>query len=415
MSSETIFLYNAIAYTITLLFLYYKYKLSLGLILWGAYTISAWSTWLFVQQPMYWESMHYSKHTIFPCIYLFVLILLSIFPLCKISRLQNVEFNNISALKKILIACIVIQTIFIIVDIPSVIRVLTTQSDLGSLREEAYARDGDKGLSFITQNALLNKFYLFYSGIRPLVSGLSVFLYFLCKKERKTVKVFLATTFIENLWHITILVGRGEMVITSCIYGCTLFLLRDYLSKKVKKILMVYITPIIFLGAAAFWAITISRFGDYASFYMYKYMGESMNNFCGILYPGIQGHTDGQAYFSYVYRYLFGEVSWVDTESRYLLIEKITKIPAFIFYTYIGGLIIEFGKIIPVFIIIAFNRMVNKIVLKKKIGLGIVIIYIALIYCFTYGIFTFPAQNFVGMGMLVFISLFCYLFRTTRY
>lgn len=412
MSSESIFLCNAIAYTVAMLFLYYRYKLCLGLIIWGAYTISAWSTWLFVQQPMYWGSMHYCKHTLFPCIYLFALILISVYPLCKLAKIKEVQINNYSALKNILVACVIIQTIFILVDFPSVIRVVTTQSDLGSLRDQAYARDGDKGLSLITQNALLNRFYLFYSGIRPIVTGLSIFLLLACKRRfAKLNRIFFITTLIENIWHITILVGRGEMVMTSCIYGCTLFLMRDYLSKKTKRILLVYIIPVVFIGTSVFWAITVSRFGDYASFYMYKYMGESMNNFCGILYPNIQGQTDGQAYFSYIYRYLLGEVSWTDTEGRYLLIENVTKVPAFIFYTYIGGLIIEFGKVIPVFIIIVLNRIVNSTILAKTMTLGHVVVYIALIYCFIYGIFTFPAQNFVGMGMILFIAVSCCLFK----
>lgn len=414
MSSETIFLYNAIAYTLTMLFMYRRHGISLGLLLWAAYTISAWSTWLFVQQPMYYASMHYSTHTIFPCIYMYTLVLISIFPLCKLTKLDCIDITNIKTLRNFLFGCIVVQLIFVIVDIPGVVRVLSSQSDLSGLRDEAYARDGDQGISLITQNAILNRFHLMYSGLRPLVTGLSVYLYLVCKDIRKIVRIFFITTLIENLWHITVLVGRGEMVMTASIYAGTLFLVRDQLSERVKRIIFVYVTPIAVLGVSAFWAITISRFGEFASFYMYKYMGESMNNFCGILYPGIEGYTGGQAYFSYINRYLLGDVVWTNTEGRYDFIERVTNIPAFIFYSYIGGLIIEFGKILPLFIIIGFNRFINRIVSLTSMGLGHIMICIAMIYFFIYGIFTFPAQNFVGMSMFIFIAFFCYSFKPYR-
>lgn len=412
MSSETIFLYNAIAYSVAMVILYRKYGISLGLILWGTYTISAWSTWLFVQQPMYYASMHYSTHTITPCIYLFVLFFISIVPLCKLSKLEEIPINNLSTLRNFLIVCIFVQLIFIIVDIPSVIKVLTTQSDLVSLREQAYGKDGEQGITVITQNAILNRFYLLYSGLRPIATGLSIYLFFIFKEERLLTKMFFITTLLENLWHITVLVGRGEIIITIVIYGCTLFLIRDYLSEKTKRNLFVYVTLVLVLGVSAFSAITVSRFGDYASFYMYKYMGETMNNFVGILYPDIQGYTGGQAYFSYINRYLLGDVVWTNTEGRYEFIEKITHIPSFIFYSYVGGLIIEFGKILPVFIIIAFNRWINKIMSNDQMSLGHIVICIALIYFFAYGLFTFPVQNFVGMSMFIFIAFFCYSFRS---
>lgn len=414
MSSETIFLYNAIAYTLTLAYMYRKYGISLGFIIWCAYTISAWSTWLFVQQPMYWSSMHFSSHTVFPCVYLFVLLVLSIMPLCKITKLNNVEISRVVFLKYILIASILVQLVFIVVDFPSVLHVFSSQGDLGALREQAYAQDGEEGITQITKNAILNRFYLFYSGIRPINTGLSVFLYFACQQERKIIKLFFFTTLLENIWHISVLVGRGEMVITAFIYASTLFLLRDSLSSKTKKLITVYILPIAFFCVSAFWAITISRFGDLAEFYMYKYMGEAMNNFCGILYPDIQGYTCGQAYFSYINRYLLGDITWTNTEERYAFIENVTHIPAFIFYTYIGGLVIEFGKLIPIIIIIFFNRFLNRIVSIGTISIRHVVIYISLIYFFSYGLFTFPIQNFVGISMIFFLIIFYFFFKPSK-
>lgn len=413
MSSNIVLLINALAYTGVSVYWFYKNRLSLGLLIWVIYNISAWASFFFIQQPLYNTSMHVSKQTLFPCFYLFALLFLCIYPLIKIKRIDTIVINNWGALKVIICICIIFQLVFIIVDLPAVYNVLSSNSQLADLRQAAYGREGEKSLSIVTKIAFTNRMSLLYTGMRPLATGLSVFLLFCSRGKNLLFKMFAVTTFLENIQTIIVTVGRGQMIITLMIYALSFFLIWGHLKNNVKRKVFFYAIPILIIGIVFFWAITISRFGDDAIFYMYKYLGESMNNFNGILFNKIRGNTEGQAYFSYVYRYIGGEDTFATAQGKYMLIEKITGVTPFIFYTYIGGLIIEFGKIIPIIVVLFINRFSSKLKQKNILTLDRAMLYVFFIYFYIYGLFSFPIQNFTGF-IIIYLFMFYSLFGEKR-
>ena len=407
MNSETILLYNAIAYTLALTYFYWKGKLNLAFVLWIGYTISAWASYFFVQQPLYKYSIHNCERTIFPCIYLFLLIFICIKPFVRVQSIDKIETPNEKKLKYTLYVFISIQIILLLSTITSVVNIVTSSAELVDIRSAAY--EGET--SDIGSNPMLNRLNLLYSGMRPLATGLSVCLLFMLDKQRILIKIFAITTLLTNIQVVILSAGRGEMVIALSIYACTLFLIRNALSKRIKKILTLYAIPIIIISITFFWAVTISRFGDSATFFMYKYMGESMNNFNGILFNDIKGYTEGKAFFSYIYRYLLGETPFVDTVGRHELTESVNKIPGFIFYTFIGNLVMDFGKIVTVFIAILLNRLANRLLVCKHIHLGIFAIYVAAITLYICGIFFYYLMNFVGLSMFITLLILNYLYK----
>lgn len=78
-------------------------------------------------------------------------------------------------------------------------------------------------------------------------------------------------------------------------------LMRDWLSADSKRKVVMISIPVILIGGTFFTAITLSRFGDKAAFFMYKYLGEPINNFDGILFNNIKGATNGRAYGSGIF------------------------------------------------------------------------------------------------------------------
>lgn len=407
MNSETIMLYNAIAYTLALTYFYWKGKLNLAFVLWICYTISAWSSYLFIQQPLYKSSIHYCEITIFPCIYLFLLIFICIKPFVRIQSIDKIEVPNEKKLKYTLYVFISIQIILLLATITSVENIVTSSAELADIRAAAYKGE----TSDIGESPMLNRLSLLYSGIRPLATGLSVCLLFMLDKQRNLIRIFAITTLLTNIQVVILTAGRGEMVIALSIYVCTLFLIRNALSKRVKKILTLYAIPIIIISISFFWAITVSRFGDSATFFMYKYMGESMNNFNGILFSDIKGYTEGRVFFSYIYRYLLGETPFVNTEGRHELTESVNKIPGFIFYTYIGNLVMDFGKITTVFIAILLNRLANRLLAYKHIHLGVFAIYVAVITLYVCGVFFYYLLDFVGLSMFITLFILYHLYK----
>lgn len=412
MSSFSVLLINAILYTATLIYFFKKYRLSVGVLIWTMYTVSAWSSFLFIQQPGYASSVHASEQTMFPCIYLYIIFVISMLPLMKLYRIENVDFFNKRIIKAIMVVCIVVYFLFFVVDLPVMTNVASIGTNaLSALRQTVY---GDEGMSRVTQNVWLNRVSVLFLGMRVLATGLSVIVFSTYKDNRRLVNLFFIACLLNNIRVILTQVGRGEIVLITLLYASIFYLVRDYLSEKRKRALFIYALPIVSVGVIFFWAITISRFGDRAGYFMFKYMGESINNFNGILFKRIQGTTNGRAYFALFYRYLLGETQYMNAIEKWSLINSITGIRGDIFYTWVGGLIIEFGKIVPVFVAIILNRIMNRLASLKDYYYGDVVVLIFFINFYIRGLFNFPTQNIEGTFMILYTFLLYILFRIQR-
>ena len=412
MGSVEVLLLNALLYSITLIYFYKKYDLSVGVIMWLLYTISSWSSFLFVQQPGYVGTIHDTPQTLLPCLYLYVIFLISMKPLMRLYTIERVSLSIGQMARYLIIALIVIQTVFIVVDIPTVVRNLSTNTMmLNELRSSIY---GDEGVSLVTQNPLLNKFFLLFSGMRILATGLSVVLFFTNTDNRRLVNTFAIVTLLNNLRQIIVQVGRGEMIIVFLLYTCMVYLLKDKISKKVKRRVIIFSIPVVIVGVLFFWAISVSRFGTQAGFFIFKYLGEPMNNFNGILFKEIHGTTNGRAYFSLIYRYLFGESNIISANDKWDLIKSVTGIRGDIFYTWVGGLIIEFGKIAPFIVAFFLNRISKRLIAGDECYVGDIIVLIFILNFFLRGVFLFPTQNFEGMLMIIYTVLLYFVFRIKR-
>ena len=137
-------LYNAYAYTIVLLFLYKWRGFSVGLFLWGIYTVSSWCSYWFYSNPLTPVLLDklYNPQTPFAFIYLFVVLFLFIQPLTKIRHFDirnlNLDFY-IRKLKPFLIFIIIYQIIYVIVDSSIIINILSSgEGMLADFRSNVY-------------------------------------------------------------------------------------------------------------------------------------------------------------------------------------------------------------------------------------------------------------------------------------
>lgn len=415
MSSVEVLLLNAVLYTITLIIFYKKYKLSVGVIVWLLYTVSAWSSYFFIQQPEYIGTTHDSEQTLFPCIYLYLIFFVSMIPLMKIDKIKKIDevyiFNS-RLFKWLMIVCTIIQFVFFIVDIPTMISVLGSGAYMYSaLRDTIYSGEL---YSNVTQNVLLNKLSLLFSGIRIISTGLSIVAFFTFKRRRVLVNLFALSALLNNLRIIITQIGRGEMILIFLLYACVTYLVRDWIDEKKRRKTLLFVLPAVVIGVSFFWAISVSRFGNKANFFIFKYLGEPMNNFNGILFKNIQGSTNGRAYFSLFYRYILGESEIITANEKWNLIYEATGIRGDIFYTWVGGLIIEFGKIAPIIVAVVLNRMLNRVVDIRQYYTGDIIVLIFFLNFYLRGIFLFPTQNFEGMLMIIYVIVLYFVFRVKR-
>lgn len=411
MDSELVLIINALLYTSTLVFFIIKYKFSVGVVVWALYTVSAWGTYLFVQNPYYFSGIHNSQQRLVPCIYMYAVNLIAMFPLVKFKEISQITFVHEKVAVAIMVICTIQQILFIVIDIPTITHVLTSpDSALVNIRDAGYS----ESVSLVENNAVLNRFYLLFSGMRIIASGLSVYFLFEYKEKRLLVWMFFISTLLNNLRLIIVSVGRGEMLLLFLFYFCVFYSLRNRIKKKIIAVILVAMVPIFIVGMTFFWTITVSRFGKYAEYSLYKYLGEPMNNFNGLLFYKIKGHTYGRAYFSLFYRYLLGEEDFINTTDKWSMIYKYTGINGNIFYTWIGGLVIEFGKVAPIVFAVAINRLMNHLYSLKEYYIGDLFVIIFFLNFFLRGIFIFPTQNFDGTFMIIYTILFYFLFRTRK-
>ena len=201
------------------------------------------------------------------------------------------------------------------------------------------------------------------------------------------------------------MVSRGIMVSYIIYITIILFFIRDYISIKAKRVILLYCIPFAFITFTFFWAISVSRFGDLANYMIYKYAGEAMINFGGILFDDIKGYTYGRGYLLLpIYR------DYITCEEKWEFIESITKVRVSIFYTYIGELLVEFGHwgaVIAGF----FITFIQKQIYSKPFTMASMFVLYFFVYAFSYGLFIFSIQGFQGFFFMLFTFLFYHYFK----
>ena len=378
MSDFDILQTNALLYTFTLVFVIItKKRISIGLILLGLFTFSSWMSVLLLNQSFFEHSIHNNHQHLDALLYLYAIVMICLSPLFRVSRAveNGICFSNIRFLYYLIICVGSFQLLRFIIELPLIYNIVTMNDYfLSDMRENVYV--GSNSIFF--KIPLLNRLYHLYSGIQPLSLGLSVVLFLTYKRNRKLIIFFMLTNLLA--------------VVTNSI---------------VKIFFIVVVLPSSIITAIFFWTVTISRFGEMAEYMMYKYPGEAMVNFSGILYHDLRNTTDGTAYlFSAFVR------KFVSTEEKWQYIEKITHCPANIFYTFVGGLYMEFGKYITIIIALIINLIERHLINNRCNSFIIPLIFI--IYFYSRGIFLFPLQSFLGVGLIFYTILLYYVFKSSN-
>lgn len=401
-SSLSVLLLNALLYTVTFVIVYKKKGLSIGLIIFGLFTFSSWMSFLLWQQPAFSGTVHDNPQNPLALLYLYCLLLLTIYPLFSLSKMEKKTL--VIKHEKILFPAIIIIVLFeiftFLVDLPKIDGILYS-SDLADLRENVY--DGEN--SNVAKIPMLNRFSLIFSGLKLIVIPFSMVLYFCYPKRRKLVVLFFIGSILSIFNEVIIMVSRGIMVGYLIYLGILLFYIRDFLSTKLKKILFVYGIPAFIILFSFFWAISVSRFGDLAYYMLYKYSGEAMINFGGILYNDIYEPTYGRGYLlTPIFR------DYITCEEKWEFIENITKVNVSIFYTYIGELVVEFGRF-GAFVASLILFFIQRHIYAKPFQLASLFVIFFFVYTFSYGLFVFSIQGFQGFFFVIFTIFFYRYFK----
>lgn len=415
-SRLTILTVNAVAYTLAALFFLKRTGLSVGLVIWCVFAVSAWGSVMLVVQPDFYGTVHDNPIPGYNGLaYLFVVLLLFIYPMTKIRKAEpgKLIFPHPEAIPILIYFAIFIMLIFIVTTLPRMGEVMSGgASSLVDYRMDAY----DEDVTGMSDNRFLRRINEFFSYLPQMCYGISLYLLLCYDRNRGLVRCFFFTTLVCLIVSTIVNVSRANMVITMLVTVMLLVYMRDFLSKRFKRAILFYGLPAIAVIISFFWAISVSRFEDLANFMIFKYLGEPMVNFAGILYPDITGFGGGAVYFQPITVLFTGVANYSTTLEKWEFVEGLTGITPEIFYTFVGALVIDFGFIMT-FLIACFFCWAGLSVARSSrsgVSFGAFIIINLLIYAYSGGVFFFSVQG-SGLFMIIYSAILGYYFKKPSY
>ena len=412
MTALTILLINAIIFTGLSIWYYWKTKgLNIGTFILVFYAICTWGAVLYHEHELFNYMRGREIYRIEPFIYLIPTLLLFMYPILrfntsKLEKAQMVEPHFLFLFIKITLC---VQIILYIVLFPAVLRAIMA-ANIGDLRHELY--DEAEAVKF--PHYSINLLCRLYMGARNICIIISYALLFVPMK-RTLIKVFFITSFIFPLYIFTAYVSRAVMMQQIALSVFIFLALFSFIAYKQRRRIMLYIISFSVPVIVVFNIISQSRFGNLASYMFYRYLGESFNNYNTQFFYDLHGSTWGVAYLG-LFRKLLGEERLFNTvRERWAYLDNITGVDTHVFYTFIGGLNIEFGFEITVligfissFLICKCLRPYNVLTLPKFILIGM------LGYTIINGAFCFILQGDWGNLEIIFTIFLYILFKNNQ-
>lgn len=403
MNSEVILIINFVAYW--LLFIYFLRKdkciLSIRNVMFLWLGVISLFSYLFYIQPLFKFTVHNSEMTLFPFIYLFISFFILFLPYRYINKQSDFVQFPMNELNKIINCSL---PLLLIIFIPLTALLLSGNfQDMHSIREQLYNDEINRGV-FVT-NWLLATIFRLYKMVYVLLFSLSFYCVIKIKKNFK-IWCFIFLPFIISIEWAIYTATRATFFFIIVFIFIQWLLYKDMMTIKQRGIFRNIILVVAIFLTSAIAVMSISRFKDSAQLYAYKYAGESMINFNGLLFNEVKETTNGRAYFAYIPSKLglFSE-SQLGLADKWSYIENKTNVSGQFFYTIVGAFILEFGKISTVLILLFISICVKKMFKNRPSALrNINISFIS--YQFIAGGFLFLAQGDQGNMSIVFFVLF---------
>lgn len=408
MSGTGVMLANAIVFSvITLWYWIRNFSINIGVLMLGFYTLIAWGGYLYHEHEWFELLRGKESFTIGAFIYLDSVLFLFLYPLMryKSNKIKQIELVREGFMMRLAVVTFIVQLSLYVVLIPSV-AAAALSPDIGEFRQSQYGEE--ELIKF--PNYFFNLLCRIYMGARNIITLMAAYMLVTVKRHKVFLTIFFATSFFFPIYYYIAFASRAVMVVQFIFAICLVSMLSpfimDKIKKKIAKCLLVLLIPIVY----AFIYISNSRFGDMATYMFYRYLGESFNNYNAQLFNNLRGSTYGTAYFNLIRKLMGAKLSTNTTNDKWDYIEGITGVDASVFYTFVGGLNIEFGYvstaiigIVLCFLIIKGTKCKTTLTLSKFILLGM------LIYALINGAFFFPFQGDSG-NLELFLTFIAFIF-----
>ena len=402
--SELLVLYNFIAYLTTFLVVYKIRGNSLGIYLLLLYTICSLSSILYVTNPLYKGFTLEADMSWQPFVYLYLCLMILLWPSFNI-RADNIDISlsnmQIKRIDYIVNIVIFMQLVCFVLLLPDILRVLKS-SDLAASRELVYGGADESPITLLYNNKITKYFDLIVIGLKPYILLLGFYVAFINKNLRKKGHFFFWLTLTYSVMRSLVIVSRGEIVFLLLYLFFIILLFKKSINPQIYKKLVLFSAVAVGFFIPFFWAISVSRFDDLASFFLFRYAGESMCNFNGNLFDQLKGTIDFNIYFPL---FAIGQnYAFSNTLEKWDLIMKQSGVSGQYFYTIIGGFLFCFGKVGTILLCCLINRCYSLVTSFRFSSLSKILPLCLLSDMMIKGIFLFPLQGLTGN--LEIVSLF---------
>ena len=392
---------NAIFYITLTLVLYgrKKYHIDEGVFLVGVYALTALCCLYCYRTDLILNSWSFNLSGF---VYLFVSVLIMARP--ALNKKANYLYNKLSIVSNTK-GFTVLKYLSYVYVLLSFVSVYYSSSDMlagigSDVWNEIYL-DSDK-YEEIYKNALDGIAKRFTDYFRPVVLMFCFYSMTSNKINLYENYFILFATILSSLAISMMTASRGNVVnVIFLVIICYLIFKKGIPHKIKRHIRFISIIAIVIISAFLF-AVTQSRFGDSAIDSILYYMGHSMLAFDYGVYPCLEKYSSGTYLFNY-----FTELLGIDS-----IPHKGMKLYTGEFITVVGVFFKDFGPVLTLIFLFILSSLVNKLIIRNRIDLADVFIYIFYISRVSYGITTVSSsEGFLWAVSLLIYMILKFLFR----
>lgn len=330
---------------ITLLYAVKKYRtINVSVTCLSLYLISALTSLFFFYNSLY----DYSGITIYPMIYVFVCIMVTMIPIYSYdNHCEKVLYENKQTKKLVYITLCILSAMAVEPFLENLIHIRYVTGNMDATADIYEARaDGDNSkseyLSWIGR-----KFFWINFLLRDIIPILFFYYILKWKKYNKYIIIGTSMAILNPIMHGFSLGGRSSIVNTAFYFIFVYMVFRPYLSDKRRRIVDKSLLCMVGVIIVAITALTIVRFASQEHSvdiwtWVTLYTGEGVLNFCSDLWP-LSKTCNGDNTFLMV-RYYLGLTNNIDIESVRAT-RDILGVRNLVFYTYLGTIYYDFNKI----------------------------------------------------------------------
>lgn len=412
--SEFYLICNFVAYLLVAFYFFYKdhfrFDVKNAGFFWLAF--SALSSYLFYIQPGFSRTIHYSVMTVEPFLYLFPCLIILYLPLRRIDTATVSRDIKLLSRRKIdLLAKVSFLWLLFLLIAYTYQTMNTSLVDMGDIRQDLY------------NGYLKNPFFSSWLGssagrlfnqTRVLLYCISFYCLICYERKNFFTWFFIVVPYIIGFEHAYCTATRSAIFFIIMIVILQFFLYRNLIDEKYQRVFKITLIGVASVAACLLVLMSTARFTDNSGLFYYKYAGESMINFNGLLFNRIHGTTDGMAYFWYIPQKLgFYDMPFDDLLAKWSYMESKTGVSGQFFYTIAGALIFEFGKVTTYFIIFGL-AVFEWYIFSKKINATMLILTSWILYQLVNMVFYLPLQGDAGVLSCLWLFLFCKYMKLKR-